>query len=90
VKYVIFYETDPAAMDRIQEHFPAHSARWQEYADAGTLLMIGPFSDITRGAMGVFTTREAAESFVEADPFVVHGIVASWRIEEWNEVLFPS
>ncbi len=85
--YVVFYETNPDALDRIEEHFPAHCARWSVYAEAGTLLMIGPFSDVTRGAMGIFTTREAADTFVDGDPFILHGVVRSWRIEEWNEVL---
>jgi hypothetical protein len=40
-------------------------------------------------AMGVFTTRAAAEAFVRADPFVTHGLVARWTIREWNEVLMP-
>lgn len=87
MKYAMFYETAPDFRDKVPEHFPAHQARWEEYAAAGTLLLIGPFSDPARGAMAVFTTREAAESFVEGDPFVVHGLVASWRIEEWDEVL---
>jgi uncharacterized protein YciI len=37
--------------------------------------------------MGVFTTREAAEAFVRDDPFVQNGVVGSWEIREWNEVL---
>lgn len=39
------------------------------------------------GALGVFTTREAAEEFVKDDPFVVHGVVARYHLHEWNEVL---
>jgi uncharacterized protein YciI len=50
--------------------------------------MIGPFNDPPLGeAMGVFATREAAEEFVRLDPFVANGIVATWTIREWNEVL---
>jgi uncharacterized protein len=37
--------------------------------------------------MGVFTTREAAEEFIAGDPFVRHGVVASWTVRPWNEVL---
>jgi uncharacterized protein YciI len=46
-------------------------------------------ADPTQGALGIFTTREAAEAFVAADPFVSGGVVASWEILEWNEVLLP-
>ena len=52
--------------------------------------MVGPFNDPPLGdAMGVFTTREAAEEFVRLDPFVISGIVGTWTIREWNEVLAP-
>jgi uncharacterized protein YciI len=37
--------------------------------------------------MGVFTSREAAEEFIEGDPFVIHGVVSKWTVREWNEVL---
>ena len=52
------------------------------------LLMVGTFDEPMNGdAMGVFTTREAAEEFVAGDPFVVHGVVAEWTVRPWNEVL---
>jgi uncharacterized protein len=35
----------------------------------------------------VFSTREAAEEFVKQDPFVLRGVVATFEILEWNEVL---
>ena len=41
-------------------------------------------------AMGVFTTREAAEEFIAGDPFVVNGVVASWTVRPWNEVLYEG
>jgi hypothetical protein len=37
--------------------------------------------------MSVFATREAAEAFVEGDPFVRHGVVRSHEIREWDETL---
>jgi uncharacterized protein YciI len=41
------------------------------------------------GALGVFTTRVAAEAFIAEDPFVKHGVVARHTIREWDEVLAP-
>ena len=35
--------------------------------------------------MAVFGSREAAESFVREDPFVLEGVVRSWAIKEWFE-----
>jgi hypothetical protein len=52
--------------------------------------MVGTFDEPMNGeAMGVFTTREAAEEFIAGDPFVVNGVVASWAVRPWNEVLQP-
>jgi uncharacterized protein YciI len=31
--------------------------------------------------------REAAEEFIQSDPFVVNGVVSKWRLVEWDEVL---
>lgn len=51
--------------------------------------MIGPFSDPREGAMGIFTTREAAEAFAADDPFVLHGVVSHWQVREWLEAIAP-
>jgi uncharacterized protein len=40
--------------------------------------------------MGIFTTGEAAKEFVRGDPFVLHGVVRNWTIQEWNEALVPE
>jgi uncharacterized protein YciI len=87
MKYVMVYETAPDGLAKARENFPAHRARLDEFHERGQLLMAGPFSDPSEGAIGVFTTREAAEEFIRDDPFVLNGVVAKWRIQEWNEVL---
>lgn len=89
VKYVLFYESGEDAATLTRVHFAAHRARWQEFADNGRLVAIGPFTDRT-GAMGVFATHAAAEEFAEGDPFVVNHVVRSWSIREWNEALLPG
>ncbi len=37
--------------------------------------------------MSVFRTREGAEAFVARDLFVLNGVVKSWTIKEWKEIL---
>ena len=37
--------------------------------------------------MAVFRTRDAAEEFVKDDPFVKNGVVSSYQIKDWNEIL---
>ena len=88
MKYVLSYESPPDLdMEKAGAHFAAHRARWKEFQELGTLLLIGPFADPRDGAMAVFTTQEAAEEFAATDPFVLNGVVAAWTIKAWNEVL---
>ena len=49
--------------------------------------MAGPYANPAEGALGIFTSREAAEEFVRGDPFILNGVAAKWRLVEWNEVL---
>jgi len=86
-KYVMTYDATPEGLAKAREHLPAHRDRLDAFCARGTLLMAGPVMDGTGRALGVFTTREAADEFIREDPFVVHGVVASWTVVEWNEVL---
>ena len=87
MKYVLFYESSDEIAEKAPVHFRAHRARWHEFQEKGTLLMIGPFADQS-GALAVFTTREAADEFASGDPFIVHGVVKKdWQIREWGEAL---
>ncbi len=91
MKAVVFYESADDVLAKAPAHFPAHRARWQEFAARGELLMVGPFANAQEdGAMAVFTTRAAAEEFVRGDPFVLHGLVRKWTIREWNEAIVPE
>jgi uncharacterized protein YciI len=90
MKYVVLYEAAEDFRPKVPLHIEAHRALWKRFAAAGQLLMVGPFNDAPAGgAMAIFTTREAAEAFVGADPFVSNGLVSRWTIREWNEALSP-
>lgn len=87
-KYVMFYDSTPEGLARAREHFAAHRDRLDLFCGRGTLVMAGPLLDSTGRALGVFTSREAAEEFIAGDPFVIHGVVSSWTVVPWNDVLF--
>jgi uncharacterized protein len=87
MKFVMTYETDAERLPLARLHIPAHRARLDAFHAQGTLLMAGPFVDPTDGAIGIFTTRAAAEEFVAGDPFVLSGLVKRCSIREWNEIL---
>ncbi len=87
MKAVMLYEVAADGLAKARIHYDAHRARLDEFHTRGVLLMAGPFANPAEGAMGVFTSREAAEEFIRGDPFIVHGVVAKWSLKEWNEVL---
>ncbi|MBI4901052.1 MAG: hypothetical protein HY829_11305 [Actinobacteria bacterium] len=87
MKYLLRYViADPA---RIRELFPAHRAHWSTFQADGSLLAIGPMEDPADGALGIFTTREAAERFAAGDPFVTGGVVGTWEVSGWREAILP-
>ena len=84
MKIVSFYEMTPDALSKVMVHYPAHRARLDEFHARGVLLAAGPLGNPPEGALAVFTTRDAAEEFINGDPFVINGIVSKWRLVEWN------
>lgn len=89
-KHVMSYRAAEGFLPLAQEHGPAHVARLREFHARGVLLMVGTLQEPFDGsALGVFTTREAAEEFIAGDPFVLNGVVASWTVRAWDEVLVP-
>jgi uncharacterized protein YciI len=90
MKYVVLYESADDVASRAPAHFPAHRQRLTDFHGRGELLMVGTFGDPqAQGSMAIFRTREAAQSFVDGDPFVLNGVVKSYEIREWNEILTP-
>lgn len=87
MKTVMLYEVTAEGLTKAREHLPAHRARIDEFHRRGVLLMVGPFANPAEGAMGIFSSREAAEEFIQGDPFVIHDVVARWTLREWNEAL---
>jgi uncharacterized protein len=91
MKYVLTYRAVDDFLPLAREHGPAHVAHYSDFHDRGLLLMVGVLDEPMNGdAMGVFVSREAAEEFVAGDPFVRAGVVASWSVRPWNEVLQPG
>jgi uncharacterized protein len=87
-KYVLFYQSADDLKSKAPAQFPAHTQRVKQFHGRGTLLMVGAFANPQEdGAMSIFTTHEDAEEFAKGDPFVVNGVVRSWKVLEWNESL---
>jgi len=87
MKVVMFYEVAPNGLSKVKSHIEGHSKRLKEFHTKGVLLMAGPFANPADGALGIFTSKESAEEFIQGDPFVINGVVGKWRLVEWNEIL---
>jgi len=86
MKCAMLYQNTPGFMEKAPPFIEQHRARIAAVHGRGLLLMTGPLTD-GNGAMGLFTTRESADEFARGDPFVLNGVVASWEVREWREVL---
>lgn len=88
MRYVLFYSSAPDVAAKAPPVFAAHKAHYEQFLARGVLLLLGTFEDAQAdGSMAVFTTREAAEEFAAADPFVLNGVVSGYQIKGWNEAI---
>jgi uncharacterized protein len=91
MKFVLFYTSAPDVAAKAGPVFAAHKAHYEQFLARGVLLLLGTFEDAQAdGSMAVFSTREAAEEFAAADPFVLQGVVTGYQIKGWNEVIGGS
>lgn len=87
MKVLMFYELAADGLAKVQENYPAHAAHIQGFHQRGELLMVGPYGHPPQGALGIFTSQEAAEAFSRNDPFVLNGVVGKVTLHPWAEVL---
>ena len=91
MKYVLRYVmASNGDLDQVRALFAQHRQHWESFRKEGTLLAIGPMADPRDGALAVFTSRPAAETFARSDPFVTSGVVGSWEVLEWQEAIWES
>lgn len=88
MKAVVFYEhNSEKSMDEFMAVFPRHEAFEAEFLKSGKVLGTGAFANPGEGAMAIFVDKQAAEDFVNGDPFVREGLIAKVTIREWNDEL---
>ena len=85
-RYVLFYDYVDDILERRGPHRDEHLAGIRAGLEDGRIVMAGPLGDPPSGAAIVFTEREAAEAFANADPYVANGLVPDWRVELWTLV----
>jgi uncharacterized protein YciI len=87
--FLLFYDYVPDYLERRTRHRAAHFAHVKPFADREALVLAGACTD-EGPPIGVLVfkvaDRREVEDFARADPYVIHGVTAAWRVREWTTV----
>lgn len=89
--FLLFYDYVPDFRETRAPYRAAHLNLAKEAAARGELQLGGAFVDDPPMGMLLFKgeTGAGAEDFARADPYVINGVVTSWRVREWVTVVGP-
>ncbi len=87
--FLLFYEFVPDYLQRRGQFRSEHLRLAWESQSRGELILAGAYADPVDGATLLFKcdSSTVAERFVASDPYVVAGLVKSWRVREWTTVV---
>jgi len=87
--YLLTYELVDDYLDRRGQYRDAHLALAWAASDRGELLLAGALESPVDTAALLFEgdSPAAAEAFAKADPYVVNGLVKTWRVRPWKTVV---
>jgi uncharacterized protein YciI len=86
--YLLFYDVSSDYLERRGEFRDAHLAKAWDSHGRGELLLAGALADPLDTAVLLFEAESGsvAEEFARSDPYVVNGLVRSWRVRPWTTV----
>jgi len=89
MRWVLIYELVDDYLARRVAVREEHLGLARAAHDRGELLLAGALADPYDRALLVFAGDgpDVAEAFARADPYVIQGLVSSWKVRQWNEVL---
>jgi len=88
--FVIIGHDAPDAKDKRPQHRPAHLRNLDPLAQAGKVLLAGPFTDGSGSLIIIDAeSREAVWEVVARDPYVVNGIFNCVEVKPFLQV-FPK
>jgi hypothetical protein len=87
--FLLIYEVVNNYVEKRVPYRKDHLSLIQKAFDAGEIVLAGALAEPADGAVLVFRGPgpEAAERFARADPYVINGVVTSWRIRKWSTVV---
>jgi uncharacterized protein len=89
MRWVLIYDLVDDYLERRPALRDDHLALARVAHSYGDLLLAGALADPYDRALLVFAgeSPEVAAAFARADPYVSGGLVTSWTVRQWNEVL---
>ena len=87
--YLLIYTLSPDYLDRRVAYRSEHLALAWAAHDRGELILGGALADPADEAVLLFQgeSPEVARKFAMADPYVLHGLVTTWRVRSWTTVV---
>lgn len=87
--FLLFYDYVPDVLERRPRFRGAHLAYAKAAMARGELVLAGAFADPVDGAALFFSapSKDVVEAFARQDPYVLGGLVESWRVRAWTTVV---
>ena len=90
--YLLMYDLIEDYVERRQPLRPAHLAYAKAFVNRGELLLGGALAEPVDTAVLLFRGESPAiaAAFAASDPYVLEGLVKSWRVRPWSTVIGPT
>ena len=87
--YALFYDVIDDFVSRRASYREEHLRLVHESNRRGELLLAGALGEPPDRALLVFraSSRSAAEDFARNDPYVLNGLVNTWEVHPWANVI---
>jgi uncharacterized protein YciI len=87
--FLLFYDGAPDYLERRPQFRDTHLKHAWAAVERGEVVVAGALADPVDGAVLMFQgeDKSVAEEFATADPYVLNGLVANWRVREWTTVV---
>ena len=87
--FLLFYDGAPDYLERRPQYREAHLKHAWAAVERGEIVVAGALAEPVDGAVLMFQSEDksVAENFANADPYVLNGLVANWRVREWTTVV---
>ncbi len=87
--FLLLYDGAPDYLARRPQFRDAHLNHAGAAVERGEIVVAGALADPVDGAVLMFAgdDKSVAEEFARADPYVLNGLVANWRVREWTTVV---